>query len=244
MISTNPEHKLRPPRKIRRDDDNKSSTAPVFKLIQSLASSIHRAARRKPSTSGAGKPSSAYSQRCAVRVTYQNRSPGQWRAHGKYLERDSAQRGPEQAPERLTEPELQSEKGFNATASGLSLTSTLAHWQAAGDPRHWKLIISPENPCDLVLLTRKTMAGMERELGRLEWVAIVHRNTPHHHINVVLRGINECGQALVIPPEMIRRGIREMAQREITRQLGYLALIAADGGGALAVRFLSLDWIC
>jgi hypothetical protein len=242
MLRTDPpDYKLRPPRKIRREDRAKSPTAPVFKLIQAAASRIRRDARKKAAKPGAAKPAAVYSQRCAVRVTYsQNRSHGQWRAHGKYLERESAQHGQAEAPEQ----ELQSENGFNRTASGLPIAATLAQWQAAGDPRLWKLIISPENPCDLVALTRKTMAGLERELGPLEWVAIVHRNTDHPHVHVVLRGINQRGQPLMIPPEMIRRGIRSIAEHEVTRQLGYRtpeqARLARENE-IPAKRFTSLD---
>jgi hypothetical protein len=242
MICTNPpDYMLRPPRKIRREDHAKSPTAPAFRLIQAAASRIRRAARKKASKPGAGKPSALYSQRCAIRVTYsQNRSHGQWRAHGKYLERESAQHSQVQAPEQ----ELQSQNRFNASASGVPIAPTLARWQAEEDPRLWKLIISPENPCDLVALTRKTMAGMEPELGRLQWVAIVHRNTDHHHVHVVLRGINEHGQPLMIPREMIRRGIRTIAEHEATRQLGYRtpdqARLARENEIA-AKRFTSLD---
>jgi len=242
MIRTDPpDYKLRPPRKIRREDNAKSPTAPAFKLIQAAAARIRRAARKKASKTAAGKPSAVYSQRCAVRVTYsQNRSHGRWRAHGKYLERESAQHSHAEAPEQ----ELQCGDGFNASASGLPIAATLACWQAEGDPRFWKLIISPENPCDLVTLTRKTMAGMERELGALEWVAIVHYNTDHHHVHVVLRGINEHGQPLMMPRQMIRRGIRAIAEHEVTRQLGYRtpeqARLARENEIA-AKRFTSLD---
>jgi hypothetical protein len=110
-----PDFNLRPPRKIRRED--KSPTAPVYKLIQVAASRIRRAARNNASKHASAKPAALYSQRCAVRVTYtQNRSHGQWRAHGKYLERESAQHGQAEAP---PEQKLQSENGFNAGAIGL-----------------------------------------------------------------------------------------------------------------------------
>jgi hypothetical protein len=246
MLRTDPpDYKLRPPRKIRREDNAKSPTAPAFKLIQAAAFRIRRAAWKKASQAAAGKPSAVYSQRCAVRVTYiQNRSHGQWRAHGKYLERESAQQSPAQAPEQAPERELQSENGFNAIAAGLPVASTLARWQAEGDPRLWKLIISPENPCDLVTLTRKIMVGMERELGRLEWVAIVHRNTDHPHVHVVVRGITEHGQPLDIPRDLIRRGVRAIAEHEVTRQLGYRtpeqARLARENE-IPAKRFTSLD---
>jgi hypothetical protein len=216
MIRTEPpEYKIRPPRRIKREDE----TAPSFRLIQAAAARIKRAAKKKSAKPSQSKASSAYSQRCAVRVTYvQNRSKGQWKAHGKYLERDSAQYGPGQEHSELAG----SERGFDQhRGSGLEIALTLSQWQAAGDLRLWKLIISPENPCDLVALTRKTMAGMEAELGPLQWIAIQHFDRAHHHVHVVLRGVDRYGQPLMIPREMIKHSIRAFAQSEVTRQLGY-----------------------
>jgi hypothetical protein len=38
-----------------------------------------------------GEPTHPYLQRCAVRVTYlNNKTRGQWKAHGRYLARESA----------------------------------------------------------------------------------------------------------------------------------------------------------
>jgi len=43
------------------------------------------------STAGKGKGACSYHQRCAVRVTYlNNKTRGQWQAHGRYLARESA----------------------------------------------------------------------------------------------------------------------------------------------------------
>jgi hypothetical protein len=53
------------------------------------ARSSLKAGNRAPG--GKGKAARPYYQRCAVRVTYlKNKIRGQWRAHGRYLARESA----------------------------------------------------------------------------------------------------------------------------------------------------------
>jgi hypothetical protein len=245
VIKTNPpDFRLRPSRRIHREKTGKRITAPLVRLLKTQARAIRRAARATKSHGG-GKPRPAFSQRCAVRVSYSTNRPGitgkkatQWKAHGKYLERDSAVRAP-------GEPTgLRRDSGFDATREGLPIASTLDLWQGEQDVRLWKIIISPEHPCDLVALTRKTMAGMEHELGQLEWVAIIHRNTDHHHAHVALRGRDEYHNPLMIPADMIRSGIRAIAEAEVTRQLGYRTreqALAARAKEVTARRFTGLD---
>lgn len=209
MIHTAPpkEIKARPSRKAAREAKAKPIIAPIFRVIQAGARRLNRAAKKKAKSA---RSSPAYFQRCAVRVSYsQNRSAGQWFAHGKYLERDSAQ------GIQSTEP---GPHGFNSTEQNLPVSALLDQWQHEGDDRLWKLIISPENSCDLVRLTRKTLAGMEKELGTsLEWIAVVHRNTDYHHVHVALRGNNN----LELPREFVKSGIRRIAENEVTKQIGY-----------------------
>src|SRR6202795_931840 len=55
-----------------------------------------------------------FNQRVAVRVSYSaNKNPGQWKAHGRYLARESATQGG-----RATEA------GFNATEQNLDISTT------------------------------------------------------------------------------------------------------------------------
>lgn len=133
-------------------------------------------------------------QRCAVRVTYcSNRTPGQWYAHGRYIEREGG--------------------------AG-EIASTLAGWQKAGDERMFKIIVSPEfgERMDLEQHARDLMAQMSRDLGvPLEWVSAVHRNTDHPHIHIALRGSG----GLRLPPEYIKHGLRQRAEELCTAQLGY-----------------------
>src|SRR5215831_6140600 len=60
-------------------------------------------------------------QRCAVRVTYtRNATRGQWRAHGRYLARESATY--ESDPKAV---------GFDQAGQGIDLGARLEQWQAA-----------------------------------------------------------------------------------------------------------------
>ena len=176
-----------------------------------------------------------FNQRCAVRVTYTpNRVAGQWKAHGRYLERESA-------------TQEAGEAGFDAQKNFMDVSGALQSWQAAGDPRLWKMIISPEfgERLDLQKLTRHVIGRMEAELGtRLQWVGVAHFNTEHPHVHVALRGVRDDGAALDLKREYVQRGIREIAEDGCTIQLG----IRNEQDAALAAerevtqrRFTSLD---
>src|SRR5215472_414738 len=94
-------------------------------------------------------------QRSIVKVRYAtNRSGGHWRAHGRYLARESAQES--------GRPGL----GFDVSAEGIDIASQLSGWQRAGDPRLWKLIVSPEegHRMDLQRHARELVATLESDL--------------------------------------------------------------------------------
>jgi hypothetical protein len=161
----------------------------------------------------ASRSSRARNQRVAVRVSYApNLTAGHWKAHGRYIARDSASQ-----PTRDLPP------GFNAEGSISDVGGTLGEWQKAQDPRLFKLIISPEfgERMDLTAHTKALMEGMERDLGkRLEWVAVVHHNTDHPHVHIALRGVSKDGEETKLPREYIQRGIRLRAEDQATAQLG------------------------
>jgi hypothetical protein len=86
-----------------------------------------------------------------------NRITRQWRAHGRYIARDNARQGHEAA--------------FGDQGEGVAPPELLDRWQKTGDPRLWKMIISPEfgERIDLNRLTRDLMSKMEKDLDtRLE----------------------------------------------------------------------------
>ena len=96
----------------------------------------------------------------------------------------------------------------------------LEAWQSSGDPKLWKLIVSPEfgDRVDLKALTRDLITRMEKDLGtRLEWVAVTHFNTEHPHVHVALRGIRDDKSDLNLTREYVRQGIRAIAENLCTR---------------------------
>src|SRR5580692_5473371 len=196
-----------------------------------------RAGKRATGTSrgSAGQATIPKSQRCAVRVTYAgNAVRGQWRAHGRYLARESAAGEPGSA-------------GFARDGEGIDIGARIESWQAARDQRLWKIIVSPEfgDRVDLTRLTRDLMERVQRDLGKpLEWAAVAHYNTEHPHAHVALRGVGPDRQAIRLDREYVKHGIRSIAEDLCTRQLGHrteLDAIEAERREIQEKRFTSLD---
>jgi hypothetical protein len=103
-----------------------------------------------------------------------------------------------------------------------SLDSLAGQWQKAGDERIFKIIISPEDPAVNFQRTASGMiARIEQHTGApVEWAGVVHRNTDHPHAHLIVRGKLPSGEALKLPPMLIRKGLREAVQTSLTQQLG------------------------
>lgn len=171
--------------------------------------------RKHQSRTGASpKRAHSYNQRCAVRVIYsKNTTSGQWRAHGRYLARESATHDGD--PKAV---------GFDKRGESVDIAERLESWQKAGDERLWKLILSPEfgDRADLKRLTRDLVSQMEKDLGApLEWAAVAHYNTEHPHVHIALRGIGAGRRPLHFDRDYIKLGIRAIAEDFCTRQLGH-----------------------
>jgi len=175
----------------------------------------------------------------AVRVSYSaNKNPGQWKAHGTYVARESATQGGRAAA-----------AGFNATDGKLDIATKLDTWQRAGDERLFKIIVSPEfaDRLNLQQHARDLMQRMERDLGtQLEWIAAVHRNTEHPHVHIAVRGVDGEGRPLRLPREYIRAGLRGRAEEIATEALGYRTPAHAQEAQRREIvqnRYTSLDRI-
>jgi len=185
------------------------------------------------------KRTRTYNQRCAVRVMYaKNTVAGQWRAHGRYVARESAT--------QETDPKA---VGFDSRGESIDIAARLEGWQKAGDERLWKLIVSPEfgDRADMKRLTRDLVSRMEKDLGtQVEWVASAHYNTEHPHVHVALRGIGGEGHPLHLSEDYVKKGIRQIAEDLCTRQLGHRTELDAAVAQRREVhqhRFTSLDRI-
>ncbi|NML88146.1 relaxase/mobilization nuclease and DUF3363 domain-containing protein [Sphingobium sp. TB-6] len=93
-----------------------------------------------------------------------------------------------------------------------------------GDRHQFRFIVAPEDGDryeDLKPLVRRLMMQIEEDLGtRLEWVAVDHYNTGHPHSHILLRGVDENGDNLVIARDYIGRGLRERAAELVELDLG------------------------
>ena len=92
------------------------------------------------------------------------------------------------------------------------------------DRHQFRFIVSAEDGDqydDLKPLTRRLMAQMEADLGtKLDWVAVDHFNTGHPHTHIILRGVDDRGQNLIIAREYIGTGMRERLAELVERDLG------------------------
>ena len=112
--------------------------------------------------------------------------------------------------------------GFDAERDEFDPVAVVREWERS-DELMWSLIISPEDAerMDLRRHARELVAGMERDLGtRLEWVAIDHHNTDDAHIHLLIRGVRDDGKILTLDRDYVMRGLRELSQELIERELG------------------------
>lgn len=132
------------------------------------------------------------------------------RAHLHYLKRDGVTR--DSQPGALYAADRD-------TADGRAFLE-----KSAGDPRQFRIMVSAEDGDqypDLKPFVRRLMSQMEEDFGtKLDWVAVDHFNTGHPHSHVILRGVDDEGQNLIIAREYISHGLRERAMRLVTLDLG------------------------
>lgn len=132
------------------------------------------------------------------------------RAHLSYIQRDGVTR--EGDPGRLY-------SAGEDEADGKAFLE-----RADGDRHQFRFIVSPEDSQhydDLRSLTRRLMTQMEQDLGTgLEWVAVDHFNTGHPHTHIVVRGVDDRGEDLVIAGEYLTHGLRERAAELVSLDLG------------------------
>src|SRR5215469_13315029 len=238
-----PPIRFSPRRSKRNPNDDPRRYAAVVGSVLRFAQMTNRARRRYSQTQSESvrqfRSSRLGSQRVSVRVTYaKNKNQGQWKAHGRYIARDTATHGGD--PSRA---------GFDATRTDINIASILDSWQRAGDERLFKVIVSPEfgDRLNLQEHTRKLVQCMEKDLKtRLEWVGAVHFNTEHPHVHIALRGKDQNGCALVIARDYIRSGIRSHAENLATKALGARTELDAEEARQKEIpqaRYTSLDRI-
>lgn len=143
-------------------------------------------------------------------VRLKGKNLGGVRAHLHYIQRDGVTR--EGAAGELYGAETDRADGK-------------AFLERCGEDRHqFRFIVSAEDADqyrDLKPFVRRLMYQVEQDLGtKLDWVAVDHFNTGHPHSHIVLRGVDDKGDNLVMAREYIAHGLRERASELVTLDLG------------------------
>jgi hypothetical protein len=112
---------------------------------------------------------------------------------------------------------------FNDREDDLDPSSMRKAIKKLGDSRvvvH-KMTLAPEiNPDDKVGFTREVMDKLGRDRGLdLEWFAVAHNNTEHHHIHVVVLGKDRNGSEVQINLKDIDK-VKEWGDRYLERHHG------------------------
>jgi type IV secretory pathway VirD2 relaxase len=213
-MNDEPQVRLRPRKSKHGPNENPRKYARAFRAMLRFVQMSNRGRKTPGGTGGGARTPRVFRQRVAVRVSYSsNKNPGQWKAHGRYVARESATQGGRPA-----------EAGFDAIEQSLNIPAALDSWQVAGDERFFKIIVSPEfaDRLNLRQHTRELMQRFQSDVGtQLEWIAAVHHNTEHPHVHIAVRGVDEMGMPLRIPREYIRSGLRGRAEEIATDSLGY-----------------------
>lgn len=131
-------------------------------------------------------------------------------AHLKYLRREGVTRDGEKA--KMIGPDAD-EADHHAFSD-----------RCEDDRHHFRFIVSPDDAHelgDLKGFARNLMVDMERDLGtKLDWIGVDHWNTEHPHIHILVRGVVDDGENLVISRDYIRQGMRDRASDILTQMLG------------------------
>lgn len=160
----------------------------------------------------AGRGLGSRSRGAVVKARVVRHGPGRapMQAHVDYLRRDGATRDGDRG--RLFDAEGDDANGRDFAG------------RCRDDRHHFRFIVSPDDAeqlSDLKGFTRDLMSTAEKDLGTsLDWVAVDHWNTPHPHIHVLVRGVADDGENLVISRDYIREGLRLRAGERVTLELG------------------------
>jgi len=96
--------------------------------------------------------------------------------------------------------------------------------RSRGDRHHFRFIVSPEDAAemtDLRAFTRDLARQMEADLGTtLDWVAVDHWNTDNPHVHLLVRGVDQNGDDLVISRNYISQVLRSRAEELTSIELG------------------------
>jgi hypothetical protein len=104
--------------------------------------------------------------------------------------------------------------------------------------KHFKFIISPENPkVDCEALTKTLVKRLEAIMGkRFIWMAAVHTDTGHPHAHLLINGVDKNGGDVYFDKTLIKKTIREMSRQICTSLAGKRTVEEIRQSAALAYK--------
>lgn len=193
----------------------------ILRAANRSGRSVGRSRIGRPSGSSFGRGSAAalatrntaFARRVVIKthiVRHTSTSGNSLGRHINYLERDGVGRDGEDA------------RMFDR--AGDEVRSRDFAERCADDRHHFRFMVSPEDAVqleDMRALTRELMSDMERDLGtKLDWQAVDHWNTDNPHVHILVRGVDDTGQDLVISRGYISHGMRARAEERVSLELG------------------------
>jgi len=144
-----------------------------------------------------------------------------FRKHLAYIERDGTdERGERAKSYENRVDDIDIEAGEEADSKP---TKAFAD-RCKGDRHHFRFVVTPEDSSSLLSLSEFTtdlVTQMETDLGtKLDWVAADHYDTGQPHTHLVIRGVRDDGEDLIIPRKYISHTLRRRAQDLVEMELG------------------------
>jgi hypothetical protein len=91
------------------------------------------------------------------------------------------------------------------------------------EQHYFRVILSPERGAELDMerFVEEYVKGLERDLKtKLIWTGAIHYNTDSPHAHLLIRGVTDKGETLVIDKGYVKHGMRELGRDIATRFLG------------------------
>ena len=193
--------------KLSKKDDMKEARK-LYKTFDYIFSLLDDKYEKEKYRAGGGGSFFTRLQNCVLKMRYGT----ELSKHKRFLEEYLTQ---EKKDEVIEKPKLFSEED----ADDAFIESYIKNM----DSKHFKFIISPENPeVDCKVLTKTLVKRLEKITGlKFSWIAAVHTNTNHPHSHLLINGTDRNGKKVdCFRGTMLKHTIREMAAQICTELKG------------------------
>ena len=193
--------------KLNKKDDMREARK-LYKTLEYLLTSSDKNYEKEKFRTGGGSGFYTRQQNCVLKMRY---GP-ELAKHMRFLEEYLTQ---EKKNEVIVKPKLFSENEVD--------DEFIENYKNNMDSKHFKFIISPENPeVDCKVLTKTLVKRLEKITGyKFFWLAAVHTNTNHPHAHLLINGIDKNGKEVdCFRGTMLKHTIREMARQICTELKG------------------------